>query len=101
MTRITLILLLGFSLLMSFSAEAGNKHRHHGKKHHKHHHHHYYSYGERRHDCRLERHYREYRHARRYDRYYREPAIEYGYWYPPGETVVVFRSPTLSIGFRN
>lgn len=101
MTRMTLILLLGFSLLMSFSAEAGNKHRHHGKKHHKHHHHHYYSHGDRRHGCRFERRYRDGRHARHYDGRYREPGIEYGYRYPAGDTVVVFHSPTLSVGFRN
>ena len=100
MTRMTLILLLGFSLMLSFSAEAGNKHRHHGKKHHKHHHYHDYSYGDRRHNCRHDRHYRDRRYARRYDAYYREPGIEFGYRYSPAETVIVLQSPNLHLGYR-
>ena len=103
MKRMTLIVLLGLSLLMSLSAEAGNKHRHHGKKHYKnHHHHHYYAHGDRRHNCRYERRYRDARYSRRYDGHYRELGIEYGYRYVgPGETVVVFQSPNFQLGYRN
>ena len=62
MTRITLIFLIGISLLLSFSAEAGNRHgydqRQHKKQHHghhiKHHDRHYDSHRDRYQGCRHE-----------------------------------------------
>jgi hypothetical protein len=90
MTRTTLILLLGLSMLFSFSAQAGSRdghynrhhsydHNKHRRHHNKHHRQHYYSHGKHRYACQHGTHYRD----GRYTQFYVEPQyasyVRYGY----------------------
>lgn len=105
MTRITLVLLLGFSMLISFSVQAShgnrhdnqhqgghynkhqgghyNKHQRHYSKHHrhhkKHHGHRYYSHNNRHHRHRYDSHYRYGGYPQVYNVPHVSPGARYGY----------------------
>lgn len=84
MSRITLIILLGLFILISFPVQAGNRHgnynKHHGGHHNKHHRHHNKHHG---------RHYSHSGYRYRYDSYY-------GY----GRQPQLYTIPHVSLGTR-
>lgn len=98
MTRLTLALLLGLSMLVSFSAQAGGRDGHHGnhyrhgnnhQRHYAHHHRHHNSRG---HRCHGRRNVGRYRHGV-YVQPYVVPRFEFGAAYGPSgvETVIVYQ----------
>ena len=102
MTRLMLALLLGLSMLVSFSAHAGGRDGHYGKHHrncHKHQRHyanhrrHSYSHGQRCHECRESRRHRHVVYAQPYAQPYVAPRIELGAYYGPSgvEAVIVYQ----------
>lgn len=98
MTRLTLALLLGLSMLVSLSAHAGGRDGHHGK-HHRHHNKHQRHYANhhrrphaRGHRCHAYRGDGRYHHGANAQSYY-APRFEFGASYGPSgiDTVIVYQ----------
>ncbi len=98
MTRLTLALLLGLSMLVSFSAHAGGRDGHHGK-HHRHCHKHQRHYANHHRHANTREHYGHgYRETSRhrhvaYEQPYVAPRFELGAYYGPSgvEAVIVYQ----------
>ena len=94
----TLALMIGASMLLSCSVQAGNRHGshdgHHGNKHHgshyqKRHKHRHYKRADRRHDCQHRSHYR----SAAYGPVHAVPRLQVGirYGFPAGEAMIVYQ----------